>query len=98
MKLCISFRPILAGFVLMSLTSLAAADGPRKPQINRKPTISRSAAGRTETVDKNESVLLRKRIDKASPLTQPGAASRTGLKPLTSTKPASGIIAILIGL
>ncbi|MBL8823393.1 MAG: hypothetical protein JNJ77_12445 [Planctomycetia bacterium] len=94
-------KSILTGFVLMSLTSLAVADGHRKHLTSRKPTIQRPAAGRTESVDKNESLMLRKRQDKATPLKQTGQQAKTSptsLKPPSSTKPASGIIAILIGL
>lgn len=101
MNLLTSFRLMLASLVFLSLTSLATADGPRKHQAPRKSTTTRSVAGRTETVNKNESVTLRKRQDKATPVKQPapqGTTSPSNLKPPTTTKPTSGIIAILIGL
>lgn len=99
MYLFSSIRLVLAGFVLLSLTSLAAADGPRKHQASRKPAINRPMASRTESVNNNES--FRKRIDKASPAKQTNLSGTTALsnvKPPVSNKPASGIIAILIGL
>ncbi len=91
MNLLTSTRLILAGLVFLLLTSLATADGPRKHQAGRQPNMNRP----------NESIVLRKRLDKSSPAKQPGQqgiTSPSSLKPPTSTKPASGIIAILIGM
>jgi hypothetical protein len=88
-------KSLLVGLVLVSLTSQASADGPRRKPMSRKPTTARSI-NRTETVNNNES--FRQRIDKSTPLKQPGSTSPAGLKPPTSTKPTSGIIAVLIGL
>ncbi len=99
MKLFRSIRLALASIILVSLNSLAAADGPRKHQPSRKPAVNRPMANRTESVSNNES--FRNRLTNTSPVKQADISGKTSLstvKPSVSNKPASGIIAILIGL